>query len=84
MIWIADAHRGDGERFIVRADEKLTIFLGVNRRVAQIVLTFSPRACQSHIRAKSVGRLQKELHLTRFPQGNPRANGSLAQLKLLP
>src|SRR5437899_8427928 len=53
MIWIADAHRGDGERFIVRADEKLTIFLGVNRRVAQIVLTFSPRACQSHIRAKS-------------------------------
>ncbi len=31
----------------------MTIFLGVNRRVAQIVLTFSPRACQSHIRAKS-------------------------------
>ena len=22
-IWIADAHRGDGQRFIVRADEKL-------------------------------------------------------------
>jgi hypothetical protein len=26
-IWIADAHRGDGKRFIVRADEKLTAFL---------------------------------------------------------
>jgi hypothetical protein len=26
-IWIADAHRGDGKRFIVRADEKLTGFL---------------------------------------------------------
>jgi hypothetical protein len=26
-IWIADAHRGDGKRFIVRADEKLTVFL---------------------------------------------------------
>jgi hypothetical protein len=26
-IWIADAHRGDGQRFIVRADEKLTAFL---------------------------------------------------------
>ena len=26
-IWIADAHRGDGERFVVRADEKLTAFL---------------------------------------------------------
>jgi len=23
-IWIADAHRDDGKRFIVRADEKLT------------------------------------------------------------
>jgi len=26
-IWIADAHRGDGKRFAVRADEKLTAFL---------------------------------------------------------
>jgi hypothetical protein len=25
-IWIADAHRGDGQRFVVRADEKLTAF----------------------------------------------------------
>jgi hypothetical protein len=26
-IFIADAHRGDGKRFVVRADEKLTAFL---------------------------------------------------------
>jgi hypothetical protein len=26
-IFVADAHRGDGQRFIVRADEKLTAFL---------------------------------------------------------
>jgi hypothetical protein len=26
-IWIADAHRDDGQRFIVRADEKLTAFV---------------------------------------------------------
>ena len=26
-IWIADAHCGDGKRFVVRADEKLTAFL---------------------------------------------------------
>ena len=26
-IFIADAHRGDGKRFIVRADEKLTVFI---------------------------------------------------------
>ncbi len=28
-IWIADAHRGDGNRFVVQADEKLTAFLEV-------------------------------------------------------
>ena len=26
-IWIADAHRDDGKRSVVRADEKLTAFL---------------------------------------------------------
>jgi hypothetical protein len=25
-IWVADAHRNDGNRFVVRADEKLTAF----------------------------------------------------------
>jgi hypothetical protein len=25
-IWIADVHRDDGKRFVVRADEKLTAF----------------------------------------------------------
>jgi hypothetical protein len=32
-IWIADAHRGDGKRFIVRADQKLTAFLELERAV---------------------------------------------------
>jgi hypothetical protein len=31
-IWIADAHRDDGKRFIVRADEKLTAFLELDPR----------------------------------------------------
>jgi hypothetical protein len=26
-IWIADAHRGDGKRFVVHADDTLTAFL---------------------------------------------------------
>jgi hypothetical protein len=26
-IWIVDAHRDNGKRFVVRADEKLTAFL---------------------------------------------------------
>jgi hypothetical protein len=32
-IWIADAHRDDGKRFIVRADEKLTAFVELERAV---------------------------------------------------
>jgi hypothetical protein len=28
-IWIADAHRSDGKRFVVHADEKLTTFIGL-------------------------------------------------------
>jgi hypothetical protein len=31
IIWIADAHRSDGQRFIVRPDEKLTAFLELER-----------------------------------------------------
>jgi hypothetical protein len=31
-IWIADAHRGDGNRLIVDADEKLTPFLQLRVR----------------------------------------------------
>jgi hypothetical protein len=26
-IWIGNAHRNDGKRFVVRADEKLTVFV---------------------------------------------------------
>ena len=32
-IFIADAHRDDGKRFVVRADEKLTAFLELERAV---------------------------------------------------
>ncbi len=30
-IWIADAHRDDGRRFIVHADERLTAFLELEK-----------------------------------------------------
>jgi beta-xylosidase len=32
-IWIADAHRDDGRRFIVHADKKLSAFLELERAV---------------------------------------------------
>jgi hypothetical protein len=33
-IWIADAHRDDGRRFVVHADEKLTAFLELESATA--------------------------------------------------
>jgi hypothetical protein len=41
-IWIADAHRDDGKRFVVRADEKLTAFMELER-VTRESLRFSRR-----------------------------------------
>ena len=38
-IWIADAHRDDGRRFIVRADEKLSAFVELERQVLSVVLS---------------------------------------------
>jgi hypothetical protein len=35
-IWIVDAHRGDERRFIVRADEKLTAFVELERQVLTV------------------------------------------------
>jgi hypothetical protein len=34
-IWIADAHRGDRNRFVVRADEKLTAFVELESAINQ-------------------------------------------------
>src|SRR5262245_4614198 len=38
-IWITDAHRDDGRRFVVRADELLTAFLELERAVCIHLLT---------------------------------------------
>jgi len=35
-IWIADAHRGDGRRYVVRADEKLTEFLELEAAIRAV------------------------------------------------
>jgi hypothetical protein len=37
-MWIVDAHRSDGKRFIVHADEKLTAFLELERAVYEFAL----------------------------------------------
>jgi hypothetical protein len=38
-IWIVDAHRGDGNRFIVRADEILTAFLEAERAIHEFAVS---------------------------------------------
>jgi hypothetical protein len=35
-FWIADAHRGDGKRFVVHADEKLTAFVELESAVRAV------------------------------------------------
>jgi len=37
-IWIADAHRGDGNRLTVRADEKLAAFVELQRAIHEFAL----------------------------------------------
>jgi hypothetical protein len=35
-IWIKDAHRDDGKRFVVHADEKLTAFLELESAIRAV------------------------------------------------
>ena len=38
-IWIVDAHRDNGKRFVVRSDEMLTAFLELERITHELALT---------------------------------------------
>jgi len=38
-IWITDAHRGEGKRFIVRADEILTAFVELERAIHKFAVS---------------------------------------------
>jgi hypothetical protein len=53
IIWVADAHRGDGKRFVVHADEKLAAFLELEsavRTCGKFVLTSWRRFVQTRRR----------------------------------
>jgi integrase len=43
IIWIADAHRGDGKRFVVRADEKRTPMIPEARALFERMRAERPR-----------------------------------------
>jgi hypothetical protein len=38
-IWIVDAHRDDGKRFVVRSDEMLSAFLELERITHQLAVS---------------------------------------------
>ena len=38
-IFVADAHRDDGKRFIVRSDERLSVFLELERITHELALS---------------------------------------------
>ena len=38
-IFVADAHRGDGNRYVVHADEKLAAFLELERITHELALS---------------------------------------------
>ena len=40
-IWIADAHRDNGKRFVVRGDEKLTAFLELEAAIRSAIAELS-------------------------------------------
>jgi hypothetical protein len=64
-IFVADAHRGDGKRFVVRAVEKLTAFLEVESPIREAsgkllkdVFVEGGLSCDLNRAAKNISRLQ--------------------------
>ena len=45
-IWIVDAHRDDGRRFIVRADEILSAFVELERQVLTVTFYLESISCR--------------------------------------
>jgi hypothetical protein len=53
-IWIVDAHRGDGKRFVVHAEEKLTAFLELESAIREFDADCA--IAGKHVRSIPVGR----------------------------
>jgi hypothetical protein len=65
-IWIVDAHRGDGQRFVVRADEKLSAFVELESSIHPDFETDSDgyptvKSAYQIVMVNSTGRLRYDL-----------------------
>jgi hypothetical protein len=56
-IWIADAHRDDGKRFIVRADEKLTAFVELESAIRAAASNYVDRLARFLQNSASLKRI---------------------------
>jgi len=53
-IWIVDAHRDDGKRFVVRADEKLTAFVELESALLAAILRSYPASSSTFACADAI------------------------------
>jgi hypothetical protein len=64
-IWVADAHRGDGKRFVVHADELLTAFLELESAIRFVQ---NPRGlCSARNKVRQTVAKQVKLPRLRHP-----------------
>ena len=59
-IWIVNAHRGDGRRFIVHADERLSAFVELERQVLTVTFyleSFRADSCQASFHTMNKWRI---------------------------
>ena len=56
-IWI-DAHRGDGRRFIVHADEKLSAFVELERQALTVTFYLESHSTADLVKRDHDGKLQ--------------------------
>src|SRR5437773_7007851 len=65
-IWTADAHRGDGKRFVVRADEKLTGFAELElgfKRSNELIRRYNRHTVADHVKDSLITSSDVSTHL---------------------
>jgi len=65
-IWTAGAHRGDGKRFVVRADEKLTGFAELElgfKRSNELIRRYNRHTVADHVKDSLITSSDVSTHL---------------------
>jgi hypothetical protein len=84
-IWVVDAHRGDGKRFIVYADNKPSAFIELERQVLTVtfylesVHTATPQLSSFHCSAQRLSGSGRRMN----PQCNETPNEAMQQTPAL-